>query len=195
MRWFHVLILSAVLSLPRSIAGQSLQDAQFQLAYSPSGITSLKHVHDKYDTDYIADGRAIGDLAIRYRALGQKDWKKASAAVLNARVPASPREVCFTIGELVPTLASLSRPSASTRGPVFALNDQLLPRNSHDPAIPRFIWFGKKGTTESVQYDFPEPKEVHSVEVYWAVHEDDNNPGKVPKSWRVFYRTVKTGKK
>jgi len=26
------------------------------------------------------------------------------------------------------------------------------------------------------------------VEVYWAVHEDENNPGKLPKSWRVLYR-------
>lgn len=188
MRWFPALLFFAVLSFAPSIAAQSLQDTQFQLVYSPSGITSLKHVHDKYDTDYIADGYTVGDVLVRYRALGEKDWRKASAAVLNTSAPANPQGVSFTIGQLVPTLASLARPSASTRGPVFALNDQLLPRNSHDAAVPRFIWFGKKGTTEWVQYDFPEPKEVRSVEVYWVVHEDDNNPGKVPKSWRVLYR-------
>ena len=188
MRWFPSLLFSAALSFVPSIAAQSLQDTQFQLAYSPSGITSLKHAHDKYDTDYIADGHTVGDVLVRYRSVGEKDWRKASAAVLNTGEPASPQGVSFTIGRLVPTLASLARPSASTRGPVFALNDQLLPRNSHDAAVPRFIWFGKKGTTEWVQYDFPGPKEVRSVEVYWAVHEDDNNPGKVPKSWRVLYR-------
>jgi len=188
VRWFPALTLSAALSLAPSIAAQSLQDTQFQLAYSPSGITSLKHVHDKYDTDYVADGRTVGDVLIRYRAAGQKDWKKASAAVLNTNAPANPQGVSFTIGELIPTLASLSRASASVRGPVFALNDQLLTRNSHDAALPRFIWFGKKGTTEWVQYDFPSPKEVHSVEVYWAVLEDPNNPGKLPKSWCVLYR-------
>lgn len=188
MRWFPALALSAALFLASSAEGQSLQNAQFQLAYSPSGITSLKHVHDKYDTDYIADGRTFGDVLLRYRGVGQKDWKKASAAVLNASAPANPQEVSFTIGELVPTIASLSRASASTRGPVFALNDQLLPRNSHDHAVPRFVWFGRKGTTEWVQYDFSEPKEVHSVEVYWAVYEHEDNPDKLPKSWRVVYR-------
>ena len=121
MRWFPALTLSAALSLAPSIAAQSLQDTQFQLAYSPSGITSLKHVHDKYDTDYVADGRTVGDVLIRYRAAGQKDWKKASAAVLNTNAPANPQGVSFTIGELIPTLASLSRASASVRGPVFAL--------------------------------------------------------------------------
>jgi len=194
VRWFPALAFSAALSFAPLTAAQSLQDAQFQLAYSPSGITSLKHVHDKYDTDYIADGRNFGDVLIRYRAVGQKDWKKASAAVLNTGQPANPQEVSFTIAELVPTLASLSHASASTRGPLFVLNDQLLPRTSHDQAIPRFIWFGKKGTTEWVQYDFPEPKEVHSVEVYWAVHEDDNNPDKLPKSWRVLYREAENWK-
>jgi len=188
MRWFPALLFSAALSFAPSIAAQSLQDTQFQLVYSPSGITSLKHVHDKYDTDYIADGRTVGDVLVRYRAVGEKDWRKASAAVLNTSASPYPQGVSFTIGQVVPTLASLARPSASARGPVFALNDQLLPRNSHDVAVPRFIWFGKKGTTEWVQYDFPEPKEIRSVEVYWAVHEDDNSPGKVPKSWRVLYR-------
>ena len=188
MRWIPALALSAALSLAPSIAAQSLEDAQFQLAYSLSGITSLKHVHDRYDTDYIAYGRTLGDVVMRYRAVGGKDWKKASAAVLNEGTPTNPREVSFTIGELVPTLASLSRPSASSRGPLFALNDQLFPRNSQDLAVPRFTWFAKKGTAEWVQYDFPGPKEVHSVEVYWAIHEDESNPGKLPKSWRVLYR-------
>ena len=189
MRWIPVLALSAAFPLAPSILAQSLQNAQFQLAYSPSGITSLKHIQDKYDTDYIAGGRTVGDLLIRYRATGGKDWKKATAAVLNTSAPANPQEVSFTIGELLPTLASLSRASASIRSQaIFTLNDQLLPRNSRDPAIPRFMWFGRKGTTEWVQYDLPGPKQVHSVEVYWAVHEDPNNPGKLPKSWRVLYR-------
>lgn len=187
VRWFLVLAASAALSLASSIAAQSLQDAQFQLASSPSGITSIKHVHDKYDTDYIAEGRTLGDVLIRYRAVGQKDWKKASAAVPNINAPANSQGVSFTIGELVPTLASLAKASASTRGPVVALNDQLLPRNSHDAPIPRFIWFGKKGTTEWVQYDLPAQKEVRSVEVYWAIDEDDNHPVKLPKSWRILY--------
>ncbi len=73
MRWIPVLALSAAFPLGPSILAQSLQNAQFQLAYSPSGITSLKHVQDKYDTDYIAGGRTVGEVIIRYRAIGGKD--------------------------------------------------------------------------------------------------------------------------
>ena len=59
---------------------QSLHNDEFRLTYSSSGITSLKRVQDKYDTDYIAQGRALGDVLIRYHASGETDWKKASAA-------------------------------------------------------------------------------------------------------------------
>jgi hypothetical protein len=183
------LALSSLFYLvPASIA-QSLQDSQFQLSYSSSGITSLKRVQDKYDTDYIARGRAFGDLLLRYRARGEKDWKKASGAMLDTPSGTQQDGVSFTIGEVVPTLASLARPSASVRSPaVQTLNGEFLPESSHDTELPRFVWFGRKGTPEWVQYDFPEPKLVRSIQVYWAIHEDENYPGKLPKSWRLLYR-------
>jgi hypothetical protein len=189
VRFCPALLLSAAISIPPCASAQSLHNTEFQLDYSSSGITSLKRVHDKYDTDYIARGRTLGDLLIRYRSAGEQDWKKASAALQNPSDPSSERSVNFTIGELVPTLASLAHPSASVRSQgLFALSDELLPENSHDTEVPRFVWFGRKGTAEWVQYDFPEPKQVHSVQVYWATHDDDANPGKLPKSWRVLYR-------
>jgi Family of unknown function (DUF5695)/F5/8 type C domain len=166
---------------------QSLHNTAFQIDYSSRGITSLTHVHDKYSTDYIARGRTLGDLLIRYRPTGEKDWKKASAAFLDPE--SAEQTVNFKIGELVPTLASLARPSASVRSQgLFALSDDLEPENSLDSEVPRFVWFGRKGTAEWVQYDLPEPKQVHSVEVYWATHDDDTNPGKLPRSWRLLYR-------
>jgi hypothetical protein len=184
-----VLLCVASFSLTSDISAQSLHNTEFQLDYSSSGVTGLKHVHDKYDTDYIARSRTLGDLLIRYRSKGEKDWKKASAALLNPADHASEQAVNFTIGELVPTLASLARASASVRSQgLFALSDDLMPENSHDEGVPRFVWFGRKGTAEWAQYDFPQPKEVHSVQVYWALHDDDANPGKLPKSWRVLYR-------
>src|SRR5260221_302766 len=83
---------------------------------------------------------------------------------------------------LKPRITSLSRLL------LHAISDDLLPENSHDTEVPRFVWFGRKGTAEWVQYDFPQPKEVHSVQVYWALRDDDANPGKLPKSWRLLYR-------
>jgi hypothetical protein len=182
-------LLSVAIPLAPLASAQSLHNTEFQCNFSSSGVTSLKHVQDKYDTDYIARGRTLGDLLIRYRSAGETAWKKASAAVRDPGDPSSEQTASFTIGELVPTLASLARASASVRSQgLLALSDELLPENSHDTDVPRFVWFGRKGTVEWVQYDFPEPKQAHSVEVYWALHDDDSNPGKLPKSWRLLYR-------
>ena len=63
-----VLFLSLVIPFPAS--PQSLDNSDFKIEFSSAGITSLKRVHDKYDTDYIARGHAVGDLIIRYRATG-----------------------------------------------------------------------------------------------------------------------------
>lgn len=189
MRFSFSFLFLAAISLSPLVSSQSLQDSEFHVTYSSSGVTSLKRVQDKYDTDYIARGRTLGDILIRYRSEGEKEWRKASAALLDPKNSSPEQNVTFSIGELVPTLASLARPSASVRSPaVSALNDQLLPENSQDESTPRFFWFGRNGTAEWVQYDFPEPKQVHSVQVYWAIHNEDANPGKLPKSWRVLYR-------
>src|SRR5437870_737252 len=187
LRPVPALLLSSTFFFAPLASAQSLRNSQFQVAYSPSGVTSLKHVQDKYDTDYVAAGRTLGDLLIRYRSVGAKDWRNASAATLDTNSPQQD-SVGFNVGEVLPTIATSARASSSVRSPaVFALNDLLLPENSHDTNLPRFMWFGRKGTTEWVQYDFPEPKQVRSVQVYWAVQDDENNPCKVPKSWRVLY--------
>ena len=178
------------LSIPfPCLAQSSLSDSSFHIDYSSAGITSLKHTNDRYDTDYIAAQRALGDLLIRYRATGEKDWQQASGAVLDSGSARDQSSASFTIGTLVPTLASLSKISASVRSPaVQALNGDLVPKNSQDEEVPRYFWYGRDGTSEWVQYDFPAPKEVRSVQVYWATHEEERNPGKLPLSWRLLYR-------
>ncbi len=90
----------------------------------------------------------------------------------------------------VPTIASKAQPSAShcyAHDSVSALNDQQLPKNSGDHAIPRMTWWDKKGSVEWVQYDFGQSREVSATEVYWF---DDTGQGgcRVPESWRVLYR-------
>jgi len=85
-----------------------------------------------------------------------------------------------------PTLASRSHVTASFGRNPEAVNDQMEPRNSIDHDVPFFHWWPHKGTTEWVQYDFPEAAEVSTVEVYWF---DDTGIGecRLPASWRVLY--------
>src|SRR5256885_16194367 len=108
-------VFSPPLMIPFPASPQSLDNSDFKIQFSSAGITSLKRVHDKYDTNYIARGHAVGDLIIRYRATGEKDWEKASGAVLDSSSSPGQSGVSFTIGELIPTLASRSRLSASVR--------------------------------------------------------------------------------
>jgi hypothetical protein len=85
---------------------------------------------------------------------------------------------------------SLYKATASRVWPsdtVAALDDGLVPAASSDGGIPRFTWWDHRGSTEWVQYEFPQPKLVSGVEVYWF---DDTGTGqcRVPKAWRLLYQ-------
>jgi len=85
-----------------------------------------------------------------------------------------------------PTLAYISKVTASDNRDAEALSDQLLPKSSIDETIPFLHWWPHKGTTEWVQYDFPKSTTVSKSEVYWF---DDTGIGecRLPKSWRILY--------
>ena len=185
------LVLIVIAAVPEACTGQTtLKNEQFQVSTSDSGIASIKRVQDKYDTEYIAPARNLGDLVIRYREVGQQEWKHASAAVIDpASAGPGQATVKYTVGELVPTIATASKPTASVEPwEVWALKDQVEPTNSHEAGVPKFVWRGKKGSVEWVEYDFASPQKVSSVEVYWAQEENPDAPIKLPKSWRVLYR-------
>jgi hypothetical protein len=173
------------------VQGQTLNNQQFQLTCSPAGLTSLKHVQDVFDTDYILPGRSIGDLMLRYRTVASTDWTRVSQATVNAAGCAGSR-VSLRVGNAVPTIATESRISSSVvptaagrRGSMTnALNDQLEPTNSPDSVTPLFTWPGSHGTREWVEYDFRAPQTISSVEVYWA----EQPTVKLPASWTVEYR-------
>jgi len=179
-------------------AAQILADGHFQIVYGGSGITSLQRTNDSYPTEYLAPGRTLGDLVIRYRATGESAWKSIGAAGTETLVKPS-----FIIGNAVPTIASRARITSSAappagRGPQgfaagapgAALNDQADPKSSRDN-VARFIWQGKSGTTEWVAYEFDSPQAVSFVEVYWAQADSPARGGvpcKLPLSWKLQYR-------
>jgi hypothetical protein len=70
---------------------------------------------------------------------------------------------------------------------VEAVNDGKEPKSSGDTSMPRFTWWDHRGTTEWIEWGFPQMRTVSSVQVYWF---DDTGRGGVraPKSWRVLYR-------
>jgi len=92
-----------------------------------------------------------------------------------------------------PTLASTSKVSTSYGKNPEAVNDQLEARSSADREAPYFHWWPRKGTTEWIQYDFPQVSEVSMIEIYWV---DDTGTGECrpPQSWRILYRDGKDWK-
>lgn len=86
-----------------------------------------------------------------------------------------------------PTPASQSKVTVSFGRNPEAIHDQMKPQNSIDHEVPFFHWWNHKGTKEWVQYDFHQPEEVSTVEVYWF---DDTGIGecRIPQSWKIFYK-------
>ena len=90
----------------------------------------------------------------------------------------------------LPTVAGRARASASFCFPsdsLSAINDQIVPPNSHDLSVPRHTFWKHLGSKEWLQYDFAAPARVDAVEVYWF---DDRDTGGcwVPESWQLLYR-------
>jgi hypothetical protein len=78
-----------------------------------------------------------------------------------------------------PTLAIKSKVTTSGRKPPTAIND--------GETSFAFDWWPRKGTTEWVEYEFPQSSTVSEAEVYWF---DDTGHGevRVPAGWRILYR-------
>lgn len=88
-----------------------------------------------------------------------------------------------------PSLYKASASHCFSGDTVEALGDGLAPNASSDQSIPRLTWWDHRGTKEWAQFDFDQVKKVSSVEVYWF---DDTGVGqcRLPKSWRLLYRTA-----
>ncbi|WP_232828370.1 beta-L-arabinofuranosidase domain-containing protein [Kribbella monticola] len=67
-----------------------------------------------------------------------------------------------------------------------AADDGRDPVSSADQSIPRFTWWDRRGTTEWIEYDLRESREISQASVYWF---DDTGSGqcRVPSSWRVLW--------
>jgi DUF1680 family protein len=90
----------------------------------------------------------------------------------------------------VKVTASFCHPDDTPR----AVIDGVPQKSSDDQYPPRMTWWDHKGSSEWVQQEFPAPRPVRAVKVYWY---DDTPRGggcKVPASWRVVYRDGKEWK-
>ena len=87
-----------------------------------------------------------------------------------------------------PTLAMSSKVSVSRKSHLSEtmVNDGEEPQNSRTGGSS-FDWWPTNGSTEWLQYDFPQATSISESQVYWF---DDTGRGgvRVPVSWRLLYK-------
>jgi len=67
-----------------AFAQKSVAIEPFELRFGRQGISSLKRTADAYDTDYIAKGRALGDVLVSYR-MEKGRWQQVTASSMSER--------------------------------------------------------------------------------------------------------------
>lgn len=67
--------------------------------------------------------------------------------------------------------------------PPSALGDGILPRDSADRSIPRFLWPEPSSEPQWIELMYSEPRRIAGAEVYWA----EEGSVRLPSAWRVLY--------
>ncbi len=69
-------------------------------------------------------------------------------------------------------------------------NDQWEPTSSSDTSKPYHYWWLKRGTEESLIYEFEKPLRVRSTQVYWLDFDHYDGDFRVPESWKLLYKDM-----
>jgi len=134
-----------------------------------------------------------------FTAIPYCTWNNRGQQPMEVWIAATPSAVRLRPAE---TLASKAR-TYSNRGPIQndapetaptdqwagGVNDQWEPRSSSDTSKPYHYWWLKRGTKESISYEWDEPQTVSNVQVYWLDFDHYDGDFRLPQSWALFYKT------
>lgn len=84
--------------------------------------------------------------------------------------------------------------STETESWAWGTNDQWEPKCSSDISKPYHYWWLKKGTIETLAYEFDKPETVSNVEVYWLDFDHYDGDFRTPESWKLYYKDGKNWK-
>jgi len=85
-----------------------------------------------------------------------------------------------------PALADSAKAMASTDW-APGLNDGFDPKNSGDTDKSYFYWWQKKGSEETVHYEFKKPVTLSESSVYWLNMDHYDGNYRVPENWQLLY--------
>ena len=128
------------------------------------------------------DSRTVEPVTLK--AIPYYAWNNRGTANMLIWMPS--QETVATIKPIA-SLTDSAKTMASS-GYASGLNDGFDPKNSGDTDKSYFNWWLKKGTEETVDYEFKEPITLSETSVYWLNmdHYDDNY--RVPENWVLLYQ-------
>lgn len=135
-----------------------------------------------------------------FRAIPYATWNNRGADRMAVWIATSP---AYAHIAPKPTIASTAR-TLSFKNPIQqdaiktddeetwadGVNDQWEPSKSSDTSKPYHYWWLKKGTEETIAYDFDKEYSVSNVQVYWLDLDHYDGDFRVPEWWRLYYKTV-----
>lgn len=158
--------------------------------YSPS----LKKLDIKFEKDFLGgvvtisgSGKSLKGTdkysSPSFKAIPYYAWNNRGTGEMVVWIP---EEKNLAVPVPKETLASKSKCSNSA-DPIPGLNDQFEPESSKDISKPYFYWWGKRGSEEWVEYEFPQESEISQTQVYWTEFEHYDGSYKIPEKWELVY--------
>jgi hypothetical protein len=120
--------------------------------------------------------------AIPYYAWNNRGTSNMLIWMPDQEVSATPKPVL--------SLTDSAKTAASTDW-APGLNDGFDPKNSGDTDKSYFYWWLRKGTEETVEYEFKEPVTVSESSVYWLNMDHYDGNYRVPEQWQLLVQDAK----
>ena len=120
-------------------------------------------------------------VPVTLKAIPYYAWNNRGPANMLIWMPE--KEAATTIK---PALTDSVKAMASTDG-APGLNDGFDPKNSGDTDKAYFYWWLKKGTEETVNYEYKKPVILSESSVYWLNMDHYDGNYRVPENWQLLY--------
>ena len=143
-------------------------------------------------------GDKIAEVETTFTAIPYSTWNNRGADQMAVWIPVS---ATFAKPVPEPTIASRAKAivhkapiqndapesAANTFEGAWGVNDQWDPQSSCDTSKPYHYWWLKRGTAETIAYEFEKEELVSQVQVYWLEFDHYDGNYRVPESWKLFY--------
>ncbi len=135
---------------------------------------------------------------VPFKAIPYSTWNNRGTSQMAVWIPTDAEAAR---PEPQPTIASKARTlmlqapiqkdapeSAAIETWAWGVNDQWEPLRSSDTSKPYHYWWLKRGTLETLVYNFDRPYTVSAVDVYWLDFDHYDGNFRVPASWKLYYK-------